>query len=91
MSSGDKKIHLVLDVETAFRLDELLRDALVAAGSLPASENQSVRPEKISLTLDDKTAAFFSDILRDGLIEAGAAHEANNISVAAAIKKIKGE
>jgi hypothetical protein len=86
-----KKVKLELDVETAFKLDELLRDALVASRALAPDENRSIRPERVSVSLDDKTAAFFSNLLREGLIEAGAAHESNNRAIAQAIKKLAGE
>lgn len=86
-SKHGKPVTLVIDAETAFRLDELLRSALVNSGALSPEDNQSIRPERIAVDLDENTAAFFSDMLRDGLIEAGAAHQANNRSIAQAIKK----
>jgi hypothetical protein len=83
----DKKVRFEVDVDTAFRLDETLREALVSNGALPAVDNFDFRAGRIGIELDEKTAAFFSDMLRQGLIEAAAAHQANNISIADKVRR----
>ncbi|MFA6213323.1 MAG: hypothetical protein WCT03_20690 [Candidatus Obscuribacterales bacterium] len=87
---ADKKtVKLEIDIDTAFRLDEILRSSLVESGALAPADSVSIRPESTSVELDQKTAALFSQLLREGLIEAGAAHQSNNNLVARAVKKIE--
>jgi hypothetical protein len=97
MSEKSEHVTVEVDVEVAFKLDQTLRDGLVANGDLSATESKALQragtPGKptATLTLDAKTAALITKLLRDGLIHAGAAGVAANDAHGRAVARIRGE
>jgi hypothetical protein len=99
MSTSDKskEVTVKIDAETAFKLDQVLRDGLVANGDLSASESKALQHaaspphQTATLKIDAKTAALFTKLLRDGLIQAGAAAHTANDAHTRAVARIRGE
>lgn len=99
MSTGEKSKHVTIEIEadTAFKLDQILRDGLVQSGDLSAAESKALQPtgtaghNKTTLQLDVKTAALFTKLLRTGLIDAGAAAVTANDAHTRAVSRIRGE
>jgi polyhydroxyalkanoate synthesis regulator phasin len=97
MSEKSEHVTVEVDVEVAFKLDQSLRDGLVANGDLTATESKALQragtpgKQTATLKLDAKTAALITKLLRDSLIVTQAASSAANDAIGRAVARIRGE